>query len=65
MCDSKKSRFSKKQEASVLLYSLQITTSLTHIPLVGPLLFQRGNMNRIVIRFSLAGEKFIPEIHLR
>ena len=65
MCDSKKSRFSKKQEASGLLYGLQITTSLTHIPLVGPLLFERGNINRIVIRFSLAGEKFIPEMHLR
>ena len=65
MCDSKKSRFSKKQEASGLLYGLQITTSLTHIPLVGPLLFQRGNSNRIVIRFSLAGEKFIPEMYLR
>ena len=39
VCDSKKSSFIKKQEASWLLSSLGIRTLLSNIPLVGPLLF--------------------------
>ena len=38
-CDSKKSKFIKKQEASGLLSSLGIKTHLRKIPLVGPVLF--------------------------
>ena len=39
VCDSKKSKFIKEQEASGLLSSLGIKTLLSKIPLVGPLLF--------------------------
>ena len=39
VCDSKKSRFIKEQEASGLFSSLRIKTPLRRIPLVGPLLF--------------------------
>ena len=39
VCDSKKSSFIKKQEASSLLSSLGIRTLLSNIPVVGPLLF--------------------------
>ena len=39
MCDSKKSKFIKQQEASGLLSSLGIKRPLSKIPLVGPLLF--------------------------
>ena len=39
VCDSKKSKFIKQQEASGLLSSLGIRTPLSKIPLVGPLLF--------------------------
>ena len=39
VCDSKKSKFVKKQEASGLLSSLGIKTPLSKIPLLGPLLF--------------------------
>ena len=39
MCDSKKSKFIKEQEASGLLSSLGIKTPLSNIPLLGPLLF--------------------------
>ena len=39
VCESKKSKFIKKQEASGLLSSLEIMTLLSRIPLVGPLLF--------------------------
>ena len=39
LCDKKKSKFIKKQEASGLLNSLGIKTPLSKISLVGPLLF--------------------------
>ena len=39
VCDSKKSKVIKEQEASGLLSSLGIKTLLSKIPLVGPLLF--------------------------
>ena len=39
VCDNKKSKFIKHQEASGLLSSLGIETHLSRIPLVGPLLF--------------------------
>ena len=72
VCDSKKSRFFRKQEASGLLSSLEIKTPLSNIPLVGPLLFQgfqqvntRYKMNEIVNKFLLAGDNCIPEMYLR
>ena len=39
VCDSKKSKFIKYQEASRLLSSLGIKTPFIRIPLIGPLLF--------------------------
>ena len=39
VCDSKKSKFIKKQEASGLLSSLGVKTPLSKISSVGPLLF--------------------------
>ena len=41
LCDSKKLKFIKQQEASGLLSSLGIKTLLSKIHLVGPLLFYR------------------------
>ena len=38
-CDSKKSRFIKEKEASGILSSLGISSLLSPISLVGPLLF--------------------------
>ena len=43
VCNSKKSRFNKEQEANGLLSSLEITTTLNKISVVGPLLFQTIN----------------------
>ena len=37
ICDSKKLKFINQQDASGLLNSLRIKTSLSKIPLVGPL----------------------------
>ena len=39
VCDNKKLKFIKEQEASGLLSSLGIKTPLNKIPLLGPLLF--------------------------
>ena len=39
VCDSKKSKFIEQQKASGLLSRLGIKTSLSKIPLVGPILF--------------------------
>ena len=40
MCDSKKSKFIKVQEASMLLSSLGIKTPLSEFPVVDPLFFK-------------------------
>ena len=40
VCDSKKMKFIKEQEASGLLSSLGINTPLDKIPLLGPLLLE-------------------------
>ena len=58
VCDSKRQKFIKEQEASWLLGILGIKTPLIEILLVGPLLFQRYKMNEIVNNFLLAGDKF-------
>ena len=39
ICDSKKSKFTKKQEAKELLSNLGIRTPLSKIPLLGDVLF--------------------------
>ena len=72
VCDSKKSKFIKEQEATRLFTSLGIRTPLSEIPLVGPLLFQRYQqvskryeMNEIVNKFLFARDKFMREFHLK
>ena len=39
VCNGRKSKFLKKQEAKVLLSSIGIRAPLSQIPLLGPLLF--------------------------
>ena len=62
---SKKSKFTKEQEASWLFSSLEIKISLSKILLFGPSLFWRYEMKKIINNFLLAGDKFIPEMCLR
>ena len=57
---STKSRFIKEQEAIGILSSLGLRTLFSEIPLV-----QRYKKNEIVDTFLLAGDKFMPEMHLR
>ena len=68
--DNKKSKFIKEKKASGLSSSLEIKTPLSRINFVGPLLLsmyynKRYKMNNIVNKFLLAGDKLMPEIHLK
>ena len=65
VCDSKKLRFIKEREACGLLRSLGSKTLLNKIPLLDDILFQRCKINEIVIKFLIAGDKFMREMHLR
>ena len=69
LCGSKKSQFIKNQEAKGLLSKLSIRTPLSKIPLLGDILFLIciiiKNMNEVVNKFRLAGDKFMPEMQLR
>ena len=69
ICNSKKSRFLKEQEAKGILSSLGFKTPLSKIPFYGDVLFlmlsNHYKMNEIVNKFLLAGDKFMPEMHLK
>ena len=69
---NKKLKFVKEQEAGVLLSSLGIHRSLNEIPLLGALCFKsiqqintRYKMDEVVKKFLLAGDIFMPEMHLK
>ena len=60
ICGSKKSRFVRNQEAKGLLSNLGL------LPILGDILFRVVlKMNEIVNKFLLAGDKFMPEMHLK
>ena len=65
LCDRKKLRFIKYQEASGSLYNFGLKTPLSKIPVLVGILFQRYQMNEIFNKFLLRGSKFMPEIHLK
>ena len=60
-----KNRNLLKSKQRGLWSSLGIRTPLSQIPLLGPLLFWKYNMNEIINKFLLAGNAFKPEMHLR
>ena len=64
MCNSKKSKL-HKEIAWGLLSSLGIRAPLSQIPLLGPLLLYKYKTNKIINKFLLAGDKFMPEMVLR
>ena len=65
----KKSRFVKEQEAKDLLSKLGMKTAISKIPLLNALFWMQFHwvykMNEIVNKFLLAGDKFMPEMHLK
>ena len=65
VCGIKKSIFVKEQETKGLLSNLGLKTSLNKNPLLGDILFLVYKMNDIVNKFLLAGNKFMPEMHLK
>ena len=65
VCGSEKPRFMKEQESKGLLSNLGIETPLSKVPLLGDILFCVYKMNEIVNNFLLAGDKFMPQMHLR
>ena len=62
-CGFKKSRFVKKQETKALLRNLRIKTSLSKIPLLNILTCIK--INKVVNKFLLAEDKFMPELRLK
>ena len=64
ICGSKKSRVIKNQEVKELLSNLGSITALSKVPL-GDTMFQLYKINEIVNKFLLAGNKFMPEMHLK
>ena len=69
ICGSKKPRFFKDQEAKGLLSNLGVRTPLSKVPILDDiLLWMRAKlykMNEIVNKSLLAGDKCMPEIHLK
>ena len=65
-CGSKNSRFIKNQDAKGLLSNLGIKTPLSKVPISGDFLFWMCiKMNEIANKFLLAGNTFMPEMHLK
>ena len=66
ICGSRKSKFINKQEAKGLLSKLGIKTPFSKLPILGDILFwMHIKMNEIVNKFLLAGDTFMPEMHLK
>ena len=63
-CGSKKSKLIKEQEANGLLGSLGLRTPLNKITRRYFVLI-KYKMNNTINKLLLAGDKFMPEIHLR
>ena len=69
ICDSKKSRFIKNPKAKGLLSNLGVRTPFSKLPILGYFvlicMLNRIKMNEIVNKFLSAGDKFMPEMHLK
>ena len=65
MCGSKKSRFIKEQKSSGILSTLGLKTLLSKVPLLGDTLFWNYKNAWNSKQVLLAGDKFMPEMHLK
>ena len=64
VCDRRKSKFIKKQEASGLLSSLGLKTPSSQIYLINPILFYGYKVNEIINTFLLPEDNFMPDMYL-
>ena len=64
-CGIKKSIFIKNHDTKGLLSSLGLWIQLSKVPILGDILFCEYKMNEIVNKCLLAGDKFMPEMHLK
>ena len=65
-CKNKKSRFIREEEATGILSNLGIKTPLSKIPILGDISLQNCiKINETNNKFLLAGDKFMPEMHLK
>ena len=68
-CGIKKSRLVKEQEGKGLLSNLGIKTPLIKIPLLNVLSWMQFHwvykLNEIVDKYLVAGDTFMPEMHLK
>ena len=64
ICGSKKPKFIKQQEAKGLLSSLGLRTPLNK-SIRRYFVLIKYKMNKLINKFLLAGDRFMPEIHLR
>ena len=65
MCGSKKSRFIKEQKSSGILSTLGLKTLLSKLPLLGDTLFWNYKNAWNSKQVLLAGDKFMPKMHLK
>ena len=66
LCDSKKSKFIKEQEARGFLSKLtEIKVQILSDLPTENILFKMYKMNAIINKPLLAGDKFMPEMHLK
>ena len=61
----KNGNFIKEQEASRLLSSLGLKTPLSKIPALGDILSHRYKLNELITKFLFAGDRLMPEMHLK
>ena len=57
--------YQKTRSKWIIGSSLGLMTPVNKIPLLGEILFQRYKKNEIVNKLLLAGDMFMPEMHLR
>ena len=55
----------RKLKLKDYFFNLGLKTPLSQIPLLVPVSFFKYEINEIVNNFSLAGDKFMPDMHLR
>ena len=65
VCNSRKAKVTKEQEARGLLSRLRLRSPSSQVPFLRPVLFSKYKRNETLNKWLLAGDKFMPKIHLK